>query len=364
MQVHLMPTELFVRRPLLWLQFASRGARDDPVLAELRLPALSESARRPPARRPRPVRGTHHLQWRRADQRRSLRSSSCRASRRAPAAQCDVSRVRARGSIRGRQFSAPGHAVALGLLRPSSARRRPSACPAAGRQQRCRRVDVASVRAIPNCELRLAGDADAALPDCTSDTSRSAATMSPAAISRTAEANAALYTADGWLRTGDLGVMHGRRSLHHRPRQGNHLRQRPELLPARSRRHRDPRRRARARQGGGRRRAARGCRQPTNSSCSCCTGRRSRSSCRSRRSGARAERTHRPRSRAKSCRSSAFRRPPAARSSAICSSRNSSTASSPRSSPSLRRCANCRRGRRGRGATESNAASRPSAIRR
>ena len=50
----------------------------------------------------------------------------------------------------------------------------------------------------------------------------------------------------------------GRQAVHHRPREGNHLRQRPELLPARHREHRDPRRRPRARQGRGRRRAAQG----------------------------------------------------------------------------------------------------------
>ena len=32
--------------------------------------------------------------------------------------------------------------------------------------------------------------------------------MSRPAISTPPEANAALYTADGWLRTGDLGAMH------------------------------------------------------------------------------------------------------------------------------------------------------------
>ena len=49
--MHLMPTELFVRRPLLWLQFAARRARHDPVLAELRLPPLSQGAGRAAPRR-------------------------------------------------------------------------------------------------------------------------------------------------------------------------------------------------------------------------------------------------------------------------------------------------------------------------
>ena len=62
----------------------------------------------------------------------------------------------------------------------------------------------------------------------------------------------------------------GRQALHHRPRQGNHLRQRAELLPARHREHRDPRRRPRARQGGGRGRARQTGAAPTISSSSCC----------------------------------------------------------------------------------------------
>ena len=53
---HLMPTELFVRRPLLWLTFAEPQARDHPVLAEFRLSPLPEGARRSSGRRPRPRR--------------------------------------------------------------------------------------------------------------------------------------------------------------------------------------------------------------------------------------------------------------------------------------------------------------------
>ena len=50
-QVNLMSTELFMRRPLLWLTLAMREARDHPLLAKFRIPPLSESARRPPDRR-------------------------------------------------------------------------------------------------------------------------------------------------------------------------------------------------------------------------------------------------------------------------------------------------------------------------
>ena len=44
--MNLMPTELFIRRPLLWMTDRSRKAGDDPVLAELRLSPLPQGARR------------------------------------------------------------------------------------------------------------------------------------------------------------------------------------------------------------------------------------------------------------------------------------------------------------------------------
>ena len=40
---HIMPPELFIRRPLLWLELADQIARDAPVLTQLRLQALPES---------------------------------------------------------------------------------------------------------------------------------------------------------------------------------------------------------------------------------------------------------------------------------------------------------------------------------
>ena len=45
-QLNLMPTELFIRRPLLWMTFCLAQARDRHQLAELRLPALPQGARR------------------------------------------------------------------------------------------------------------------------------------------------------------------------------------------------------------------------------------------------------------------------------------------------------------------------------
>ena len=48
---YLMPTDLFVRRALLWMKFAVGQARDGHLLAELRLPAFPAGARRQDARR-------------------------------------------------------------------------------------------------------------------------------------------------------------------------------------------------------------------------------------------------------------------------------------------------------------------------
>ena len=67
MHAHLMPTELFVRRPLLWLQLRQRDPRQHPVFAQFRLPALSEGARRARPRRARSFERAADLQWRRAD---------------------------------------------------------------------------------------------------------------------------------------------------------------------------------------------------------------------------------------------------------------------------------------------------------
>ena len=89
--------------------------------------------------------------------------------------------------------------------------------------------------------------------------------------------------ADGWVRTGDLAFEHDGELLRHRPVEGDHLRQRPELLPARSRGAAADRAGARARQGRRRGARARRARRPTSSCCSCCTAPTWPTSCRSRR---------------------------------------------------------------------------------
>ncbi len=85
---------------------------------------------------------------------------------------------------------------------------------------------------IPGCEVRITGNDDAPLAAGRIGHILIRGGNVTRGYFEEPAVNAATFTADGWLRTGDLGL-HGRwRAVHHRPRQGDHLRQRPELLPA------------------------------------------------------------------------------------------------------------------------------------
>ena len=68
---------------------------------------------------------------------------------------------------------------------------------------------VAVGSAIPYCELRIAGDGDQALADEQVGHMQIRGANVTAGYLDAPEANAAAHTADGWLRTGDLGVIHG-----------------------------------------------------------------------------------------------------------------------------------------------------------
>jgi acyl-CoA synthetase (AMP-forming)/AMP-acid ligase II len=69
---------------------------------------------------------------------------------------------------------------------------------------------VAVGSAIPYCELRIAGDEDQPLPDEHVGHIQIRGANVTAGYLDAPEANAAVHTADGWLRTGDLGVVHER----------------------------------------------------------------------------------------------------------------------------------------------------------
>ena len=68
---------------------------------------------------------------------------------------------------------------------------------------------VSEGRAIPYCRVRIADDADAELPAERIGHVHISGDNVTRGYYEDAAANAAALTADGWLRTGDLGLMHG-----------------------------------------------------------------------------------------------------------------------------------------------------------
>ncbi|HYL70696.1 MAG TPA: AMP-binding protein, partial [Candidatus Dormibacteraeota bacterium] len=68
---------------------------------------------------------------------------------------------------------------------------------------------VCEGRAIPYCQVRIADDADQPLPDERIGHVHMRGDNVTRGYYEDREANAAAFTADGWLRTGDLGLVHG-----------------------------------------------------------------------------------------------------------------------------------------------------------
>ncbi len=62
-------------------------------------------------------------------------------------------------------------------------------------------------KAIPHCELRVVGDADEALPERTVGHIQIRGENVTSGYFEAPEINAASFTTDGWLRTGDLGLL-------------------------------------------------------------------------------------------------------------------------------------------------------------
>jgi acyl-CoA synthetase (AMP-forming)/AMP-acid ligase II len=204
---HLMPTDLFVRRPLLWLQFASQirasilcspnfGYRHylkvlgDRPLGELDLASV-------------------RLIFNGAE---PISVSLCEEF---------LARLAPAGLKRESMFPVYGLAEAsLAVSFP------PTGTPfRASRFNRHRlgvgrpldgetvadidALELVSVgRAIPHCELRIAGDDDAVLPAEHVGHIHIRGGNVTRGYFEAPETNAASFTADGWLRTGDLGVIH------------------------------------------------------------------------------------------------------------------------------------------------------------
>ena len=264
MQLNVMPTELFIRRPLLWMTFAARKGvtvTSSPnfgyrhylkVLGDRELGDLDLSV------------AAAHLQRRRADLRRARRRIHDAARAREAAAQAmypvyglaEATLVVSFPQPPGEMYeyiSVNRHELNVG--------KQPA--PAADRNI----ADALSIMAvgqpIPYSKVRIADD----------DGPGAAREPHRPHPHRGRQRHEGLLRESGGQRQGLHRPGFQRQSLaahrrsrnderrqavHHGPREGNHLRQRPELLPARHRKHRDPRRRPRARQGGGGRRAAEG----------------------------------------------------------------------------------------------------------
>jgi acyl-CoA synthetase (AMP-forming)/AMP-acid ligase II len=214
MHSHLMPTDLFVRRPLLWLQFAARvrasvlcspnfGYRHYlKVLGERSPGELDLSAVRLI------FNGAEPISVELCDQFLD-RLAPCGLRRSAMFTVYGL--AEASLAVSFPQPEVPLHATAfnrqqLGVGAAPAASRVDS--PAPGVEPRDA-VTLASVgRAIPYCELRLVGDDDAPMPPGRVGHIHIRGANVTGGYYEDPAADAENFTADRWLRTGDLGLIH------------------------------------------------------------------------------------------------------------------------------------------------------------
>jgi acyl-CoA synthetase (AMP-forming)/AMP-acid ligase II len=201
-----MPTDLFVRRPLLWLQHAARmrasvlcspnfGYRHYLKVLGERAPGELDLSR---------VRlifnGAEPISV-------ELCEEFLAAGAHRPAAPRHVSGLRPGRSLAGGELSRAGQAASGDRLQPPSARgRRATADVEANARDAMRLAGVG--RAIPYCELRIADDDDRPLPGERVGHIHIRGDNVTGGYYEDAAANAASFTNDGWLRTGDLGLVH------------------------------------------------------------------------------------------------------------------------------------------------------------
>lgn len=205
MQVHHMPTELFVRRPLLWLQFASQiGATitSSPnfgyrhylkVLGDRGVDGLDLSRVRTIFNGAEPI---------------SVPLAHEFLDRLAPAKLARTAMYPVYGlaeasvAVSFPEPGAPLHSVRLD--RHQLAVGAPVKTVAAGDANAIELMAVG--HAIPHCELRIAGDDDAPLAAGHVGHIQIRGGNVTRGYYENPAANAKLHTADGWVRTGDLGV--------------------------------------------------------------------------------------------------------------------------------------------------------------
>ena len=204
---HLMPTDLFVRRPLLWLQFASQlrasilcspnfGYRHYlKVLGERAPEGLDLASVRLIFNGAEPI---------------SVPLCNEFLDRLAPAGLKHTSMFTVYGLAEASlavSFPEPG--AALRAVRFNRHHLNVGRPVATGAVADLDALELPSVgRAIPHCELRIAGDDDAVLAAEHVGHIQIRGGNVTAGYFEAPETNAASFTPDGWLRTGDLGVIH------------------------------------------------------------------------------------------------------------------------------------------------------------
>jgi len=205
---HLMPTELFVRRPLLWLSFASRVRATilcSPnfgykhylkVLGERAPEGLDLSAVRLIFNGAEPI---------------SVELCEEFLTRLAPARLARNSMYPVYGLAEASlavSFPPPGAPLrTLALNRHHMNPGDPVEPVAPGERDAV--LLVSEGKAIPYCRVRIADDADRELPEGRIGHVHMTGENVTRGYFEDAAANAAAFTADGWLRTGDLGLIHG-----------------------------------------------------------------------------------------------------------------------------------------------------------
>ncbi len=204
--VHLMPTELFVRRPLLWLTFAARkraslicspnfGYRHYlKVLGDRPVEGLDLSAVRLIFNGAEPI---------------SVELCEEFLTRLAPAGLRRHSMLPVYGlaeaslAVSFPPLGEPYRTIRFNRHRLGVAE---SAQPVAAPSRDA--LELVSVgRAIPNVSLRITGDDDRTLPEGTVGHIEIGGESVTKGYYEDPETNASAFTADGWLRTGDLGVV-------------------------------------------------------------------------------------------------------------------------------------------------------------
>ena len=103
----------------------------------------------------------------------------------------------------------PGEMYEFLSVESARTQRRQATCPAAARTSRCALSIMAVGQPIPYSNVRIAGDDDQALPENHIGHILISGDNVTAGYFENPEANAKGFTTDGWLRTGDLGMLKG-----------------------------------------------------------------------------------------------------------------------------------------------------------